>query len=667
MKLFALIYFSVFIISLSACSNYPKDVTRNVKNAGSNRAELERVIHHYKNSSDSMKLASAYFLIGNMENKYSISGSNLNRYYSILYEMDQIKNREDGGIELDKLMKIKYDSVYRNYGPINFDNLDVVYDLNTITSEFLIKNIDLSFEVWNLPWAKHVPFSVFCETILPYRIHNEPLSNWREEFYNKYMKRLDSIENKNDPKNCILKLSADLLARWNHFNDYSSHGFYPDLLMMDSLNGGLCEHRYFLFTGICRSLGLPVAIDYTPQWSTAEDGHSWNVLYDIDTRYRPFNGGEDNIRFYEKNLIPMVDGSFVGTKIYRKHYSVSEISPTINKVLDQLTFDLTGSTDVTSEYDFNKYNCSLEVENNYNGKVAYLSTINRGMSTKIVAATVIENGNANFGEIGIPAFYIPSILDDLGNRKIIHQALLLPVDEKYQGFYNPDLTKKDTIRIWRKYYPSAKYMEFANEMLGGRFQGSNDPEFKEYQDLYIIEEAPLNYIEVVVDTEDAFRFLRYIPAEGNPIHLAEISFYGKDAGGCMTVASGDIIYKIGKTDESPSKLENSFDKNIRTNFNAGSGSWIGLDLGANAKFKVEKIGFLPRNNYNVIEIGNEYELFYLDQNLNWKTLGYKIAEHNYIDFPNVPYSCLLFLKNHTTGKQERNFMYDQKFKIQYWW
>lgn len=57
-----------------------------------------------------------------------------------------------------------------------------IYDSKIITADYLIENIDLSFEVWKkYPWNKHLSFDDFCEFILPYRIANEPLSNWQKK------------------------------------------------------------------------------------------------------------------------------------------------------------------------------------------------------------------------------------------------------------------------------------------------------------------------------------------------------------------------------------------------------------------------------------------------------------------------------------------------------
>ena len=282
------------------CDNdfIPNDVRRNIKLAGENGPELKAVIDHYKKLGEKTKLRAAYFLIGNMENKYGVYNEDMYRRYSLLEDIEALKQKYNLSRDsLNSILKFKQDSLNQRNGSIQIAQADLKSDLHIITAEYLIKNIDLAFLVWKKPWAKHVNFNDFCEYILPYRIHNEKLSNWREYFYKKLIHLSDSLSNPSDPKELTTILSNYLYKRWNHLSNFSVTGVYPDPVSMFKFDGGQCNQRYFLFTTMCRSLGLPVGIDTTPQWTTAPRGHSWNFLVDTDGRKRPFNGAEDNMRF----------------------------------------------------------------------------------------------------------------------------------------------------------------------------------------------------------------------------------------------------------------------------------------------------------------------------------------------------------------------------------
>ena len=108
--------------------------------AGKNSGELRAVLRHY--SGDKEKKAAALYLIDNMADKG----------------------------------EIRYDAAGRT---------EVIPDVSVITADYLISNIDLAFYAWKeYPWCRNLSFEEFCEEILPYRMRNEPLENWRGYYFN---------------------------------------------------------------------------------------------------------------------------------------------------------------------------------------------------------------------------------------------------------------------------------------------------------------------------------------------------------------------------------------------------------------------------------------------------------------------------------------------------
>ncbi|MBN1181177.1 MAG: transglutaminase domain-containing protein [Bacteroidales bacterium] len=659
----------IALASLSnSCTYVPIEVRKVLKRASSNRAELQAVINHYQSPCDSLKLKAAFFLISNMEDKYSVSSDILDEYYKILTEVNTLKRNSISNDSLNKIVISKIDSINRFKGGINYANLKIEQDLFTVTSEFLISNIDHAFMVWEKPWARHVNFKDFCEFILPYRIHNEPLSDWREHFYNELISFQDSVKDKSNPKELVLKISDFLYKKWNHFNSYSGKGFYPDLIEMEKCNGGDCNYRYFLFTGMCRSIGLPVAIESTPQWTTSTKGHAWNVVLDIDNSLRPFNGGEDNRRFYDKNFVPLGDGSLVCTKVYRQTFAQQKTSLPFFAKIDNSTPEIFRSTDlldVTENYGFNKTECIIKIDKKYNNKVIYLFAFDYGESLKAVAWSKVKNNSANFGFVGLPAFYIPAVYID-NTVRFVHNPLVLPVDEKHRHEYAPKLDVTGKVKLYRKYYLTGEFVEYAKGMLGGIFEGSNKPDFSDAEVLYSVDKIAKGFEEVKIESLNKYRYFRYLSNELNDVRVAEIEFWGIDDDSEEKKLLGEILGFTPKVDYlNDTKFANAFDDNIRTNFNANRGSWVGIDLGQNRKARITRIWFLPRNNYNEIEKGHNYELLYLAD--GWKSLGTQVADKHYIEYDDVPKDALLLLKDLTEGREERVFMYDFDHNEQWWW
>ena len=69
------------------------------------------------------------------------------------------------------------------WSKFSYKSTPKVYDCHVIKAEYLIENIDLAFAAWQKrPWRHSLSFDEFCEWILPYRIGDEPLENWRKVF-----------------------------------------------------------------------------------------------------------------------------------------------------------------------------------------------------------------------------------------------------------------------------------------------------------------------------------------------------------------------------------------------------------------------------------------------------------------------------------------------------
>ena len=108
--------------------------------AGDNRAELEKVLAHYK--SDPLKLEAARFLIENMDAHYYYGGEAVDAYYR---SMDSLFRHRDG----DRgFWNLQYDSIIRLYGAgLDADMARRKCDAEHLKAGFLIAAIDSAFSV----------------------------------------------------------------------------------------------------------------------------------------------------------------------------------------------------------------------------------------------------------------------------------------------------------------------------------------------------------------------------------------------------------------------------------------------------------------------------------------------------------------------------------------
>jgi hypothetical protein len=223
----------------------------------------------------------------------------------------------------------------------------------------------------------------------------------------------------------------------------------------------------------------------------------------------------------------------------------------------------------------------------------------------------------------------------------------------------PDLNKRRTVLLTRKYKPSLEFTNFSNAMVGCIFQGSNDAGFGNVTDLFVIDRPPQYMVEKSLEPSGKFRYVRYFSPEKD-IRMAEIEFWGKEEGDRERRLDGKIISFVKNGTLLPDCYPDyALDGSIRTNFNAPAGSWVGLDLGIPRQ--LTQVKFLARNNFNVIEPGHTYELFYYDK--GWHSLGVKKAQNQFLVYSDVPDHALLLLSNLTEGKEERVFTYENDQQI----
>ena len=397
---------------LYSCDEFPSDVQVVLKKAGSNQPELEKVLNYYHSRDEKQKYQAACFLISNMGSKFSIYSKKYNKAY-LTFNKKKGWYRENKSKRNQHKMKVEIDSLIQN----NHSKPAVIYDINVISADYLIDNIDYAFKAWKEPWAKHFNFDEFCEYILPYRIEDEPLSNWRSTFYKKYSWIKDSVKDVSDTKEVALYIS-NLIGK-----DFIDEGFldlpFIPVTSLDLVKGGVCKHRYLLMASICRAIGVPAMIDFAPQNSSTFGGHAWIAYLDTLHKLRPCDGGlsrkklshtnKPSEAFPDKVVLPLADG--FGSNVFRYNFSVNP-EALASKVKDLSTvppfFRNKSFKNVTDEYEFPQqtFRYPIPREIAKRNDVAYLALFGYGKVFHPADWCYIENEMAKFEHIGAEIVYL---------------------------------------------------------------------------------------------------------------------------------------------------------------------------------------------------------------------------------------------------------------------
>ena len=250
-------------------SAYPPEVETVLKKAGKNSAELEKAIAYFKKSGDLQKLKAIYFLVGNMDIHFSQS------YYWSNGKGERIPFNELEYPDF-KTATAAFEKIKQRSGPLHAVRIRY-NDMDTITSGFLIRNVEQAFSCWKQQ-LHPCSFDDFCEYILPYRVHSEPLQEWREA----YRKQFTSMLRAGLPADSLM-LRIGQYIRQSFSNTYGVRKRPDPLPLLGPMqlllrSEGDCDDISDLTSFIARSNGIPASVDFVPAWATATGNHFMNFM-----------------------------------------------------------------------------------------------------------------------------------------------------------------------------------------------------------------------------------------------------------------------------------------------------------------------------------------------------------------------------------------------------
>ena len=372
--------------------------------AGSNRSELEAVLNHYRSIDPNPdKLHAAEFLIENMPAHYSYAGSEIYQYYDYAARIlaDTTLAPEQ---QRDSLLAIT-DQKYRDLPN------HTVPDAEVIKADFLIKNIDTSYDKWvNCDWASQVTFDEYLEWLLPYKATElQELDSWRDTLLAHFGEGLKNPI-KNDVEYNTTLATADMIRnearhKLNRYGLYTRAGLplLSAYLQVHQTYGDIPDYALTAVLAL-RSVGIPAVLDETPVGSRGTAATRWFVI--ISDRGEKLTS--------EWDLSTMIGGGFFpyerGPKVYRNTYAINkERLEYRRKVRYQYPFEL-GKKDVTSKY-FLTSNISIPIESTarkqLKDKYVYIASAVRSNEHpwQIVDFGVIKHGKACFHDMGREVLY----------------------------------------------------------------------------------------------------------------------------------------------------------------------------------------------------------------------------------------------------------------------
>lgn len=628
--------FLMGMLSLLSCSHQSDRLELALDSAGKNKKELLKVLHHYKN--DSMKYKAACFLIENMPYHTYYEGDELKKYqkYFMLYA--------DGKHDAKKIV----DSLKIADGGFSTYNLTKKRDIEEVDSAYLVRNIDFAFRIWReQPWGKQVSFDDFCEFILPYRVGDEPLTEWREEIYEKYNSLLDSVRispNAEDP----LAAAQAIMNEWEK-KPYRWTSMFPNGPHIGPVavewKSGSCREYTDGVVYLLRALGIPAGIDRTIQRGDNNASHFWAFTLD--------KNGETYVS-EPKVWTPAKQHNIVKAKVARSTFGLNrnivERYDNISNLYPTFRFPL--FKDVSNLYAEKPFCIKVPINQMYSkiksDEPVYLCLSTRQNWTPI-DVSLLKNGHVMFnniegGVVAVLAVWKNNILECITDPFIIER------ETGILNFFHPQKVNKK-INVYCKF--NLNFGDLVYRMVGGVIEGSNNRNFNDADTLFYIKEFPYRlFTEVRSTNSKSYRYVRYRGGKDSYCNIGELYLYKE--GNDSVHLTGRVIGTPGcYNNDGSHEYTNVFDGDPYTSFDYkyAEGGWAGLDLGKS--LRIGKIVYVPRNRGNFVRPGQYFELYYFGAG-KWNSLGSKIAESDVLTYE-VPQNSLLYLRNLTEGQDERIF------------
>lgn len=636
----------VFLFLLPACTSKVSRLEIALQQAKGNKEELVKVLRYFEN--DSLKYRAACFLIENMPYHDYYEGKDFKKY------LKYFEVYSDGKHKPQQIV----DSLEKVDGAFSFRSLSHKYDIENIDSALLVNNIERAFKVWKeQPWGKNVCFDDFCEFVLPYRVGDESLTQWREQLYNKYNPLLDSIRHLPQAEDPLF-VAQFLIDEWQKkpYNWTMSFPEGPHLgPVTTELKAGSCREFTDGVIYILRSVGIPCGTDKTIMRGDNNASHFWAFVLD------------KNRKTFVTEPIIWTEAAKAKVMMAKTHRITFGINTTWTEEFKDPsrvypTFKYACLQDVTPVYnDTANYQVRVAATDMYNkigkNELVYLCLSNRTQWVPVDFAPM-QGNEVCFKNVGGGVVCVAATWD--GNSlKIQSDPFFIDKNTGKMRFYRAT-DDRQTVNLYCKYYITEGY-DLVYRMKGGVIEGSNRKDFADADTVYLMEKAPQRlWTTVYLPDSKPYRYLRYKGSAGSYSNIADLALYeNKEDSVSLT---GEIMGTPGCWDGDGShEYTNVFDGDPYTSFDYkyADGGWAGLDL--KTPRVIRKIVYAPRHRDNFVRKGDCYELFYWGAG-QWQSLGKQTANSDVLQY-SVPKDALLYLRNHSRGNAERIFEYEEGEQI----
>ncbi|MCM1504587.1 MAG: hypothetical protein NC127_05275 [Muribaculum sp.] len=613
------------LVCLTSCGGN-KDVQTALDEAGDNRPGLELLL----SETESVEHRAVEFLIANMPGRGSFDG----RTYRLLDSLlAPIGNRESWEIYADGRAA---------WNRHNYLSRPMSFDIQTLSPAYISDNVGDAVSQWkSRPWNATLSEADFMEYLLPYRSGDEPITDWRNVYRNRFGDSTDCVT---DVVEAAGILAERLAGEPYRYNEQLSRPHRSALSLLD-IRAGNCVDDCDRTLYAMRSCGVPSAIDMFLVSPDNGGSHRWNVLIDnVSGHAIPFDIGDRR-----PSREPYREDYRRKAKVYRLTYGIQRDRQKTLASYPHAPGSLRNvkMRDVTSEY-FGHNEVAVPV-NSAIGDELYLGIFTPGGYKVVDFGKRSSQGTVKFTDLEPDLIYFPMAYNEVSRRIIPAGDAFSPLSGGGVRVFTPDASAGRTVRLRRKMPLRPQLAEWMESgVVGCRIEGSDSLDDDGDWDLLYEFDKPLdrNYHVVNPALAKAYRYYRIVPPSERCLQLAEIEFFGDHY--CVEPIEMDITSSI---DDAETKVA---DGDLLTYYIFSPERYRIVFKNISGK-PLKSVALSARNDDNYVWPDQQYELLYFDKG-QWRSCGRRVADEHYVEF-DAPENAVFWLRNLSKGREEQVFIY----------
>ena len=281
-------------------------------------------------------------------------------------------------------------------------------DVADYDNHFFLNNVKQSFQAKSeLPWGGRVPEREFNHFVLPVRVNNENLDDFRTVYYDELYNRVKDLS----MYDAVLEVN-----HWCHekVNYKGSDSRTSAPMATIKTSWGRCGEESTLLVAALRTVCIPARQVYTPRWAHCDDNHAWVEAW-VDGKWHFLGACEPepvlDLGWFNA---PASRALLLHTRVFGKYFGPEEVidrngNYTEINVIDNYAetaklnvkvVDSEGNAVPNARVDFKIYNyseyCSVATKHTDNQGDTWLTA---GLGTMMVYAS--KDGNFGFEVVKI--------------------------------------------------------------------------------------------------------------------------------------------------------------------------------------------------------------------------------------------------------------------------